>query len=131
MTLFHLLYSCISATALAGALILILRLNRRRIQQQPPDENWPTILKRNLPMFEHLTPEQHTRLYGMMHLFLARKKFEGCGGQEITEEIKITIAAQGLPAADRPQNQGISPTENHSCLSARVPERTKGTFRRG
>ncbi|MBN2162076.1 MAG: zinc-dependent peptidase [Pontiellaceae bacterium] len=94
MTLFHLFYSCIAAAALAGAFILIIHMNRRRIRQQPPGGNWTAILKRNLPMFEHLTGEQRTRLYGMMHLFLARKKFEGCGGQEITEEIKVTIAAQ-------------------------------------
>jgi Mlc titration factor MtfA (ptsG expression regulator) len=31
---------------------------------------------------------------GHIHVFLAEKHFEGCGGLEITEEIHVTIAAQ-------------------------------------
>jgi Mlc titration factor MtfA (ptsG expression regulator) len=34
------------------------------------------------------------QLFGYMQIFLAEKKFEGCGGLELTEEIEVTIAAQ-------------------------------------
>ena len=45
-------------------------------------------------MVERLTDEQRSQLFGTMQVFLDRVRFEGCGGQEITEEIKVTIAAQ-------------------------------------
>ena len=33
-------------------------------------------------------------LQGLVQIFLAEKTFEGCGGLELTDEIKVTIAAQ-------------------------------------
>jgi len=35
-----------------------------------------------------------SELGGLINVFLAEKHFEGCGGLEITDEIKVTIAAQ-------------------------------------
>ena len=33
-------------------------------------------------------------LLGHIQVFLAEKRFEGCGGFEITNEVRVTIAAQ-------------------------------------
>jgi Mlc titration factor MtfA (ptsG expression regulator) len=66
----------------------------RRLRATPPPESWQAILERNFTLVQRLTAEQRKQLFGYMNVFLARVNFEGCGGQEITEEIKVTIAAQ-------------------------------------
>ncbi len=55
---------------------------------------WRAILERNLSIFRRLPPEDQAELLGHVHVFLAEKHFEGCGGLRLTEEIRVTIAAQ-------------------------------------
>ncbi len=45
-------------------------------------------------MIGKLSAEQWTQLAGYMQVFLAEKHFEGCGGLELTEAMKVTVAAQ-------------------------------------
>ena len=70
------------------------RLHRKKLLSSPVPPNWLPILKKTLPMIERLSDEHKTQLFGYMQLFLSEKSFEGCGGLELTEEIKVTIAAQ-------------------------------------
>src|SRR6266567_4670494 len=63
-----------------------------RVQPFPPE--WLTILYRNLAVFRRLPPEDRAELLGHVQIFLAEKHFEGCGGLELTDEIRVTIAAQ-------------------------------------
>jgi len=41
-----------------------------------------------------LSTEDRRELAGIMQILLAEKYFEGCGGLEMTDEIRVTIAAQ-------------------------------------
>ncbi len=41
-----------------------------------------------------LSPEDRDELEGHVQVFLGEKTFEGCAGLEITDEIRVTIAAQ-------------------------------------
>ncbi len=66
---------------------------KRRIRLPFPPE-WEAYLHNNLPPYAHLTEIQQSALKKKVQIFLNKKQFEGCGGQEITEEIKVTIAAQ-------------------------------------
>jgi Mlc titration factor MtfA (ptsG expression regulator) len=50
------------------------------------------ILTRSLPVFRRLPPEDQRELLGHIQVFLAEKKFEGCGGLTLTDEIRLTIA---------------------------------------
>ena len=52
------------------------------------------MLEQNLSIFRRLPAEDQTELLGHVQVFLAEKHFEGCGGLELTEEIRVTIAAQ-------------------------------------
>ena len=52
------------------------------------------MLEQNLSIFRRLPPEDQADLLGHVQVFLAEKHFEGCGGLELTEEIRVTIAAQ-------------------------------------
>jgi Mlc titration factor MtfA (ptsG expression regulator) len=59
-----------------------------------PPESWPAILRTYFPVVYHLADPQRNQLFGYMQIFLDRIEFEGCGGLEITEEIRVAIAAQ-------------------------------------
>ena len=45
-------------------------------------------------MYSRLPPADRRELEGHIQIFLAEKRFEGCGGQEITDEVRVLIAAQ-------------------------------------
>ena len=57
-------------------------------------EEYVQFIKKYIPIYERLPEELKTQLQGFINVFLAEKKFVGCSGQEITDEVKVTIAAQ-------------------------------------
>jgi Mlc titration factor MtfA (ptsG expression regulator) len=72
-----------------------LRERRRsRIRQRPFPEEWDAILERNVPLYQRLSAADRSELKGHIRIFLAEKRFEGAGGLTITDEIRVTIAAQ-------------------------------------
>lgn len=66
---------------------------RKALREQPPPETWRGILRRLVPLFARLDAADQRELLGHMRVFLAEKNFEGCRGQEIIEEIRVTVAA--------------------------------------
>jgi len=67
---------------------------RRRLRAQPVPDEWRAIISRNLPFFGRLPKGDQKELLGHVQVFLAEKRFEGCGGLEITDEMRLTIATQ-------------------------------------
>lgn len=65
-----------------------------KIQSQPFPPEWSWIMARNVPIYARLSELDKAELRGLIQVFLAEKVFEGCGGLEITDEIRVTIAAQ-------------------------------------
>ncbi len=51
------------------------------------------MIERNVPFYQHLPLDDQRELQGHIQVFLAEKRFEGCGGLAITDEIRVTIAA--------------------------------------
>jgi MtfA peptidase len=70
------------------------RRRRRNLRGQPIPPAWRPILTRNLPVFSRLPPADQAELLGHVQVFLAEKRFEGCAGLQLTDEIRLTIAAQ-------------------------------------
>lgn len=70
------------------------RLRRKRLSELPFPEHWKQVIRKNVPLYNRLPDSFKEQLHGLVHIFIAEKNFEGCGGLEITEEIRITIAAQ-------------------------------------
>ncbi len=68
------------------------RRNRYRNRPWPPA--WGQYILANVPIIQTLTPAELTSLQGHIQIFLAEKRFEGCGGLEMTDEIRVTVAAQ-------------------------------------
>ncbi|NLW50243.1 MAG: zinc-dependent peptidase [Candidatus Brocadiaceae bacterium] len=67
---------------------------RARLPEEPFPEEWLRILESSVPLYGELSPDDQRELRGHIQVFLAEKEFEGCGGLEITDEIRVTIAAQ-------------------------------------
>jgi hypothetical protein len=67
---------------------------REALLKQPLTVEERAILDKNVPYLAGLSPEDRHELEGLVRLFVAEKHFEGCGGLELTDEIKLTIAAQ-------------------------------------
>lgn len=67
---------------------------RNRLANQRFPGEWLAIIERNVPFYKKLPPEDKKELQRHIHVFIGEKRFEGCGGLEITDEIKVTIAAQ-------------------------------------
>ncbi|MDY0045638.1 MAG: zinc-dependent peptidase [Syntrophales bacterium] len=73
---------------------LYVEKRRRRIQSAPFPDAWEKILARNVSLYRRVPPILKEGLRNNIKLFLAEKRFEGCGGLAITDEIRLTIAGQ-------------------------------------
>ncbi len=67
---------------------------RQRLRTEPFPSAWLTVIKKNFPIYDRLPQADQQELQGHIQVFLAEKLFEGCGGLELTDEIRVTIAAQ-------------------------------------
>lgn len=67
---------------------------RKQLRTAPFPEDWLIIVERNVPIYRYLPEADRKELHGHILIFLHEKKFEGCGGLQINDEIKVTIAAQ-------------------------------------
>ena len=70
------------------------RIRIARIQKRPFPAAWQEILSERLPFVHKLPNEQLEQLQLLIKVFLNDKKFYGCAGQEIDDDIRVTIAAQ-------------------------------------
>lgn len=70
------------------------RRRREALRAEPFPPEWKAIVERNVSVFNRLQPEDQLELLGHTQILLAEKHFEGCGGLELTDEIRVTIAAQ-------------------------------------
>jgi Mlc titration factor MtfA (ptsG expression regulator) len=67
---------------------------RQRIRRQPFPAEWRQILRRRMPYFRTLPVDLQLQLKKRIQVFLAEKPFIGCAGLEVTDEMRVTIAAQ-------------------------------------
>jgi Mlc titration factor MtfA (ptsG expression regulator) len=72
-----------------------LRSRRRRvIRERPWPPAWDEILARNVRQMQWLAEEERERLRAWVAVFLAEKRFEGCRGMEIDDDVRVSIAGQ-------------------------------------
>jgi Mlc titration factor MtfA (ptsG expression regulator) len=81
-----------------------IRDNRRaEVQERPFPPEWEAFVRTNVAHYGALDDTERDDLKAMMQVFLEEKLWEGCGGLELSDEIRVTIAAQacllqlGLP----------------------------------
>ncbi|MBD1931944.1 MULTISPECIES: zinc-dependent peptidase [Cyanophyceae] len=71
----------------------LVKRRRNRLKDRPFPLLWNAIVENNLPIYLLLSPVERKRLQGHIQVFLAEKQFIGCGGLDVTEEMKVIIAA--------------------------------------
>jgi MtfA peptidase len=67
---------------------------RRRTLEAPFPTAWDHYIAQNVAIAHRLGLAERLKLREFVQVFIAEKHFEGCGGLELTEEMKVTIAAQ-------------------------------------
>jgi Mlc titration factor MtfA (ptsG expression regulator) len=88
----------IAAGVLVLAFVFMKReFHNRKLMQladMPFPAEWENIIERNVALYRHLPDALREQLHTDIKIFIAEKHFEGLGGLEITDEIKVTIAAE-------------------------------------
>lgn len=67
--------------------------HRKTVRQQPLPAAWWAILADHVAYYRILSPEDQAELHGHMHVFLEEKHFEGCNDLEVTERMRVVVAA--------------------------------------
>ncbi|HSD90849.1 MAG TPA: M90 family metallopeptidase [Kofleriaceae bacterium] len=65
---------------------------RKRLLEEPFPPEWIDILEKNVAAYPLLDADEQTRLRDLVQVFIAEKNWEGCGGLELDDEIRVTIA---------------------------------------
>ena len=66
--------------------------NHKKWAKEPFPAEWIEILKKNVVLYEKLPEWLQKELHGHILIYRKEKSFEGCGGLEVTEEMKVTVA---------------------------------------
>jgi MtfA peptidase len=61
--------------------------------QTPIPAEWEAVIQQRVPYCLCLPPEKLDHLRSLIQVFLDEKEFEGCGGLQVTDEIRVTVAA--------------------------------------
>ncbi len=78
---------------------------RKQFDNQPFPEAWNEALHKNMPIYSNLPNTLQVQLQQLVKAFIRDKKFYGCDGLVITDEIKVTIAGGAcLLVLNRPTN---------------------------
>ncbi|WP_372525450.1 zinc-dependent peptidase [Piscinibacter sp.] len=72
----------------------LVELRRKRLRSRPFPTAWRRILKRRVPYFRRLPADLQIQLKKHIQVFVAEKAFIGCRGLVVTDEMRVTIAAQ-------------------------------------
>ena len=82
---------------------------RWKLRRKPFPAYWRQILDDNVPAYRHLPAPLQATIEKHLRVFLDEKHFEGCGGLEVTDEMRVTIAGYagllllGDPRGDYPR----------------------------
>lgn len=83
------------AVALAAiAIFVVKRRARRAALDEPFPAAWRRMLAARVPLHARVPAELHVRLERETRRFLQQVRFVGCGGLEITDEMRLVIAWQ-------------------------------------
>ncbi|MES2934016.1 MAG: M90 family metallopeptidase [Pseudomonadota bacterium] len=67
--------------------------NLKRALERPFPPNYAKILRKNIPVYRKMHSDLQLQLKRLIKQFLHQKKFVGCDGLLVTDEVKVTIAA--------------------------------------
>ena len=83
---------------------------RKRLRETPLPGAWWEIIDANVPLVRDMDKPDRETLGGIIQVLMHEKTFEGCGGLEITDEIRLTILAQAAVLLLHREDTGYYPT---------------------
>jgi len=90
---YYWIFVVVVLVAIAMALLMPRYRLKKAIQAPFPDA-WVEIVERNISVYKNLPMPLRLQLRNLIKQFLHQKHFSGAGGLEITDEIRVTIAAE-------------------------------------
>ena len=83
----------VASAAMAGPTLARV-WRRQRITRRPFPAAWRDIVRRRVPLARELPAAQQLRLKKHVQVLLADVPFIGCAGLQVSDEMRVTIAAQ-------------------------------------
>lgn len=77
-----------------GVTVVLPAYRLRRALEAVFPSHFAKILRRNLPVYSRMPVDLQLQLKRLIKQFLHQKKFLGCGGLLINDEVRVTIAAK-------------------------------------
>jgi Mlc titration factor MtfA (ptsG expression regulator) len=100
------------------AIALALWVPRYRLQRAlaaPFPDEWVAILEQNIGIYRNLPAELRRQLRRLIKRFLHEKHFSGAAGLEVSDEMRVTIAAQAC-MLQLNRNSGLYPRLRYIVL---------------
>jgi Mlc titration factor MtfA (ptsG expression regulator) len=91
------MHALILIAVLCAGLALVYGLpawRLQRVMRKPIDPAWQALLARNIPIYSRMSGELQHQLDKLVQQFLYQKKFVGCDGLVVDDEMRLTIAGQ-------------------------------------
>ena len=80
--------------AAVGCALAWPRWRLRRVLAQPLAPALVALLEANVPMVRRMPAELQQQLHKLVQQFLFQKKFLGCAGMDVDDQVRVTIAGQ-------------------------------------
>lgn len=81
----------------------LVRRRRKALLRRPIPAAWPQAVAAHAPVVARLPSDLRRRVLELAQVFIAERAFIGCNGLEVTEAMKVVIAAQAsLLVVNRP-----------------------------
>ena len=84
----------LAALVAFGLYFFYKRWRDQSLLNKPFPEDWLAIVESRLPIYSALSQDEQSQLRQRIKFFIDRKEFYGCSGLTITDEIRVTIAAE-------------------------------------
>ncbi len=94
MTAFLILSALLAAAALFGLRRWSKHRHRRALLDTPLSEHQRAVIAEQVPLTRKLPADLRGKLEGKINAFLEQVAFIGCNGLEVTEQMRLSIAAQ-------------------------------------
>lgn len=103
---------------------------RKKILSVSFSDKWERYIQKSIPYYQHLNEEEKKRLQDLIQIFIAEKDWLGCNGLELTDEIRVTIAAHACLLILELPNEYYSNVESLYVYPTTVvsPEQPPGFF---
>ena len=106
---------------------------RAKVAAEPFPDAWEDTLRADVAHWRYLDDDERARLRDLLQVFIAEKHWEGCGGLEMTDVVRVTVAADACLLLLGRDHSLYADVESILVYPNTVvpPERPIGVFTRG